>query len=358
MISHGRSTPSGIKVNRIRFPDFEVSWAGENPWNSGLIFGSDQGQLKTTGRDLRVLSPFPERSSSGEAINGIAFTDRGMALSTRRDVTFFDRGPDRLGPGTMTTFEGGAHGIVASPSGRFLAPLGPGGLLIVRQVAESDQPMGISSPTDRSVVLQKLVLLSATGPEDRLACASGRGGITSMIVNDQGVESASSFRAPGLDVVDVCSPLLTGWPNAAIGLGADNSFHFRRDCFDGFSPKTLSFPDLKGTGYTILSARGHLFLLTSEGLYAFPMLVNRYLDDEPLDGPTKCYFTPVRAVDVYLAHEDLLVVTADEVQVWPIETLISPCRSGTESATMAFDRLSLAWSPSSESEWTPLLAVA
>lgn len=344
----------GLESDWFRFPGFEVSWAGENPRNGGLILGSDDGRLLTTGPDGRDGgSPFPV-SDSGEAVNGVAFTKEAMAVSTRSDVTFVDLGPGRKEPGTRTFYCGGAHGVVSTSTGCFVAPLGPEGLLLVKPEAGPPQLMRISTPKNNGVNLYKIARLYGDGHEDLFACAARRGGLLAVTVRREGPNPAQSFKAPNLDVVGVCALGSSRWPRAAVGLGADHSLHLCRDLMDGTPPKTLHFNAMSGTAYSILHSDGHIFLLTSRGLYSMPRLATRFLDGEDIGGRTLGKFLPLRAVDAYLAYEKLLVVLADRVVAVEIDSLIARDEStgGMDSSSWETSPiLDIPWESAPSQDW-------
>ena len=344
----------GLKCNWFRFFDFEVSWAGENPWNGGLIFGSDDGRLRTTGADGRDGPPPSRVSDSGEAINGVAFTEESMAVSTRSDVTFIDLGPGRKGPGTSIAFRGGAHGVVATSTGGFVAPLGPEGLLLMKPEPGPTQSMRISTPKNESFNLYKIARVHGDGHEDLFACAARRGGLLAITIQREGPNPSRSFKAPHLDVVDVCALGSLRWPRAAVGLGADHSLHLCRDLMDGTPPKTLHLNAMPGTAYSILHTDGHIFLLTSRGLYVLPRLASRFLDGDDIGGHTLGKFIPCRAVDAYLTYEKLLIVEADRVVTATIASIIAKGESmgGMDSSSLETSPiLDIPWESTPSQEW-------
>ena len=130
--------------------------------------------------------------------------------------------------------------------------------------------------------------------------------------------------SPNVDFIDVCSVQSPEWPYAVVGLSLDRSLIFVRDLFAEEAPQTLHLGELRGTPYSILNADGCLFVLTSKELVAFPDLLSWYLGGEPLDRPFRYRYTPIQAVDAYIAYgKHLMVVMDEEVQilrdpeVWP-----------------------------------------
>jgi hypothetical protein len=123
-------TPSGIKDRRhplfrhIRFHEsFAVCWAGPHPFAPGLCFGSEDGMVLFTDEQGRALSLPGKGSVSGEAVNGVACMGTWVAVSTRQEVNFLPLPGTEGGHSFGVAFPYGAHGVSATPSGYFIAPL-------------------------------------------------------------------------------------------------------------------------------------------------------------------------------------------------------------------------------------------
>ncbi len=106
-------------------PGFEVSWAGEDPLHR-YWFGSEDGRLlfldpKTSER----FGPF-DVALSGEAINGVAFGESSIVVTTRRDVVCvrFVEGVEHV-----AALHIGRTGVCVSAQGEYYAPVGQRGLL-------------------------------------------------------------------------------------------------------------------------------------------------------------------------------------------------------------------------------------
>ena len=111
---------------KMRAPE-PVTWAGRGPLPNRLCLGTEMGRLFWVEPNQGVLASPSNVAGSGEAINGAAFTDKLMAVSNRSEVIVQGRIPG-VGP---VVLEGGAHGVIASESGRIIAPRGSEGLLII-----------------------------------------------------------------------------------------------------------------------------------------------------------------------------------------------------------------------------------
>ena len=97
-----------MNIRTISLPNFEISWAGVSPGRPGYWFGSDDGRVQLMSLDgAELIGPYAIAPSE-EAVNGIAFVDGLMAVSTRNDVTFLKVPEPRNGHIPRTVFHGGA----------------------------------------------------------------------------------------------------------------------------------------------------------------------------------------------------------------------------------------------------------
>jgi hypothetical protein len=313
-------------VGKLRIPDFEIIWAGEGPQEHIFCIGSEDGRVAfTTAEGKKGGEPFPVVDSS-EAINGVAFAAGIMAVSTRSEVIFWNVG----GPGVtnfkFAEFEGGAHAVIATSSGRFVAPLGINGLLSVKP-----QPGGFQSETsvpDRPLNFYKVAPLGKKGQGDTIAVALRRHGVATISFDEHG-QSTLIRDSNGLDVVDVCSLGVEGAPFAAAVLGCDGSIHLSRDLWHDRSLLSLRSESPLGTGYRILSARGHLFVLTSESLTILPEEAKRFLGGQTGSNPLGIWDAPLQAVDAAVAFDRwlLIVIPDGSLRVHDVDQLIQAFRA-------------------------------
>lgn len=370
MQQKGNSDPS-ITVDHIAFSDFDIAWAGECPWvpGSGYCFGSENGEIRFIGLDGTLIGDPYDVAPSRESVNGVAFAADLMAVSTRRDVTFFS--VPRLGQGQVerAVFHGGAFDVVAMPRGGFVAPLGRNGLLVFGEKQTGSQKVKTLRAGAEGFNLYRVApLASAPGRGDVLACAARDDGFAIMTIGDEHtITFGRRLRAPGVDFVDACSLESERFPLGAAALGLDGSIHLTYDALRDQSPKTLRFRGIKGRGYRIFCHRGHIVLLTSDGVYSFMDLGARFLNGESIDGPTSARRLGLDPVDATLTSEgQLLVLMSDKVIRIGIDTLIE--RDGDPNRTTNADSASLAayvndesfgefdetvWAQSNELELTP-----
>ena len=84
--------PDGF-FHTFDLPDFAVSWAGANPFGDGFCFGSETGQLVLTDIRGRQIIALGTATESNEAVNGVAFSQGWLAVTTRADVNLIGPWP-------------------------------------------------------------------------------------------------------------------------------------------------------------------------------------------------------------------------------------------------------------------------
>ena len=150
----------------------EVSWVGECPWTNTLCFGGEDGQLLIESPGLSELAKRkPDAIEMGkrktrsiqlatDAINEIAFVGDLIAVSSRNEVVV-----GRLrtqGGGSLDRYEhefiGGAHGVVASHGGAFLAPIADQGLLMLK-IDDGGVNAQVGTPSEIPFNFYKLIRL-------------------------------------------------------------------------------------------------------------------------------------------------------------------------------------------------------
>jgi len=220
---------------------------------------------------------------------------------------------------------GGAHGILATPGGSFFAPMGASGLLRVEPQRIGSDAVTIDEPNQAVINFYKLISLGESSQDEVFACAARTSGLLIIRSDRDKPLQIKGLVSKNVDFIDVCSMSSPKWPHAVVGLSLDRSLIFVRDLQSEETPQTLQLGELRGTPYSILSADGHLFVLTSKELVAFPDLLSWYLHGESLDRPFRYCHTPIQAVDAYLAYgKHLLVVMDEEVRFFEIPRLAQP----------------------------------
>lgn len=305
-----------FRTDSIKLSGFEVSYVGEGPSQDMLCFGSDEGQLVLESMKGHVRQGPFVGSESREAINGVAFIGQHIAVSTRNELTLFTVQPNAPRQAKRVVVPAGAHGVTAAPSGQFVAPLGTPGVLFIAPSEGEEQRIRISRPKDREFYFYRVAALAPSEGPEVLVCATRGGGLTSILASGHGERRMFTWMTfPGLDAVDVCA-LGTGLREpAACVVAKDCSLVMSRNVLRDRRPATLRFDGVKGIAYRVFAARGHLFLLTSEGMYVFYTLVSRFLAGEPVEGVrTSVREFPAEAVDASIVFDRyLFLVMPDEV---------------------------------------------
>lgn len=300
-----------IESSHFRLPNFEISWAGEDLVTQGFCFGSEDGKLLFTAADRTKGYSLGLVVESGEPINGIAFLDNLLAVSTPSEVVVSNRPRPGVRQGERSVYGGGAHGIISTPSGKFVAPLGTKGLLLMDPQPGKYQLIKTLGAKDKFFYFYKAVSSGESEGMDVLACALRHDGWAN-VVRGSSAGSLTVFSHPGLDVVDICSIGTKRFPHAAVALGLDRTLLLIQDVLHPQQGSILQFVGLQGTAYRVMSAMGHIILLTSESLYLVPDLASRFLSEESVQGSQVACCLDIHAVDASVAYDRwLLVVMPD-----------------------------------------------
>ncbi len=308
----------------LHFPDkFEACWGGEFSVPIPIIpalfcFGSTDGELLFADQELsRLVESKGKGSVSGEAINGVAWLGTWAAVSTRQEVNFW----------SITDPHGGyvphgAHGISATASGYFIAPLGREGILIARPPFGDHVSLSAYTPGGGDLYIYRVINLRLQGGKEVIVCSARLGGIVAgEFSGSQETHTMRTAKFKNLDVVDAC-PLCPDSP-AVAALSRDGSLVLFGDVLTDKRPKTLKFHSVKGIGYRILCHRGDIYVLTSKGLYVLAKLGSRFVNAEALENiATPVLPLEMAPVDMNLAWGRwLLVVLPDEVRRFDAELI-------------------------------------
>ena len=253
-----RSGESGVlRANTFRYHDFEVSWVGPAPRDL-VCLGSISGDLlfaKPTGEPVYKLDRV---SPSGAAVNGAAFIgDTRIAVSTPSEIIFRT---DRGGKTLVARFPAGAHGVMATKTGYFVAPLGPEGLMLVKTEGGADESVTVIRGSKE---LNFYRVISVPSEETEILVCAARADGVSINLLMSGEAGIATF--PMLDMIDVCSLDLA--TRSVLALSSDGTMAFFRDILSDQDPVTFKFDEIEGTAYRLLYTRENVFLLTSVKMY-------------------------------------------------------------------------------------------
>jgi hypothetical protein len=352
-VSITHQTPMSIPGKLLHFRGPQVTWAGEIPGTHDLCFGTEDGSIcvkDTNGVDISY-GPIID---SGEAINGVGFSRDMVAISTRSELLV-----KRFSfPGELQTvvhYQIGAHGVVSTGRGGFLAPIGALGFLQVELLPDGSLQTRQFHGSEGDLYFYRMARLGITAEGNEVfACAGRNDGVVSLeigadglpnrVIINQGHYTTGNELA---DIVDVCRLPSETHPFATASLGIDNSIHLSEDIRREHRRLGLHFPEMQGTAYSVLSAQGHLFVLTSEAFYTLPKLADRFLEGEPVEAKMPVYRSPLEALDCSIAYgEYLMLIIAKSVALVEVSQLAA--FSGFEVSEMvpALDRF--AWEPPKE----------
>jgi hypothetical protein len=304
---------SGLAETRqIRIPNEAITWAGNCPWTGGYCVGTESGRVLCYRDDGDELSLELEEVIAEDAINGVAFHKEFVGVSTRSEVLAYRRGAD--GRFQLIVFgPDGAHGILATPGGHFLAPMGTEGFFCVDASGTAKPRAWIESISGVPLNLYSLTHLGRSAGKEVLASACRIDGL-SRIEFDAAREHSEINRltAPDLDVVDVRSLGSTRWPFAVAALCVDRKVILVRNIIADDQPQVLRIDGIGGTPYAIRCGIGHLLILTSEHVAVFPDLADWFLESEWLEPPPKYRQRRTHADDMFIARDNELLLATDE----------------------------------------------
>lgn len=314
---------SRVKGHYHKIAGLAVSWVGECPWMRSLCFGGEDGSLVFLPGDEASgkKKPLSIRPAT-DTINAVAFSGEFIAISSRNEVLVGKRASrDDPRPNFLPhSFIGGGHGVEASNTGAFLAPIGDQGLLIL---AHDDGQMNahIAWHQDVPFNFYRLVRLGEGHAGEVFAAAARRDGLAAVNFADGTLTAPMiQHRFNGHDIVDVCSLNDPRFPLAAACVSRECAIFLMRDVLGTEAPVTLNYGGLEGTAYTLLSAQGHLLLLTDQELIVFPEVAARFLQGDSLDRPLAIVSSPVNAAEAFLlGNQSVLLIEEDstvaEIQV-------------------------------------------
>lgn len=302
-----------------KFVGEEISWVGDCPWTGKPCFGTESGKLIIPGfEDGRpgIIGPISE-----EPINGAAFSGNFVGISTRENVVIGNCLTRAPGEFFGETFPGGAHGIVATRSGDFVAPLGRSGVLVATTAPDGSVTTNVATHPRQVMNFYRIVSLAEVGGVEYFACAARRGGIVVSRFQSSASDMPKGHASGQFDFIDVCSLKSGRWPLAAACLSADGAIFFGRDLLaDRLG--MLKLADIPGRAYSLLCVEDHLIMLTSECLIVLPDLASRFLNDGLRDLPIPMTFLSVNAVEVFSVGEEIFLVLEDEVQSISLRELL------------------------------------
>ena len=316
-VSTERPSPSTL-------PGHDLSWAGLYPWTGTACYATEDGVLflptNMEENPFRIIPIFED-----EAINGVAFSGNHIAISSRNKIKILPCGSFHL-EDPADAFDIGAHGIVSVASGGFIAPLGKDGLLFLKPGVERPLIRHEGKFGQSDVNCYKVASLG-DGPDGEVfVCAARSDGFFGMTIRDESLQpQVVGHSLAGIDIVDVCSISSPSMPRAAIALNRDASLLIIRDVLSPESPFSLRYEQPSGPAYSVLSAQGHVFILTKSELVTFPNLSRDFWNGTAIDRPRETFVLPMKSIDAFLLGDNqICAIAADEELTLSISDLVRP----------------------------------
>jgi len=308
-------TPPEFELIRIR--GIKPCWVGANPFQKGLLVGSEDGTVVFSDLIGNEMGRY-QLSESEEAIDAIAGFDPYMAVSTRHEVTVFDLSTARNTAAPSAVIPGGSHGVVAG-SGCFLAPLGHDGILVITPSPDSLTNHRINTFPGNPVNFYQLCKLPDFYGASCYLAACRTQGIAVLDVNNTTQETGMVIGRFDTDIVDVASLGTDQYPYAIAAVGAEGDLLLCRDIMRREQPITMKFDNLAGRVYRVLSGHGHLFIMTSKAIYTIGGLANRVVQSKFDYSRCENMTLPVEAIDSAVVDDQwLLTVMKDSIRKYTL----------------------------------------
>ncbi len=320
----------------IQFDGPVITWVGEMPWFEGVAFGDEEGELRFTTIDGRLIKRF-KGIESERSINHIAFNEsngfRYIAVCTASDIAIhrFTEVGELI---ESKAYDWGGHGIYSTRRGSFLVPMGPAGLAVLAPRADGDiEEFVLSVRNQRKYFYLMSLIAYADDGLELWVCAGRSGGLMVLALDENGVPRISRSLQSAIkpkDYVFSCSIGDTQMPRAAVTLSRDGEVDFFADLMGDRTPLTWHFSDTQGVAYSMATVGGHLFIATSKGIYTCIDIVKRFLRGELRVGieEVTVRHLPLEIIDFAILYERWLVVLLhDKVLRFDVNELLMPGRS-------------------------------
>jgi hypothetical protein len=202
--------------------------------------------------------------------------------------------------------------VIATPTDAFVAPVGLGGWMILEPGSGAKNGTVIAPHAgERKLYIYRTIAFRSPERREVLACATRSGGVgVATFSRTEQTQTLHTASYQGLDVIDVCAIGVIPDSLALVAAGRDGTLVFFRNILTDKKPRTVRFKSVAGTVYRVMSCRGHVLVLTSEGLYVLLHLASRFLSGGAVESlSTSTFVLPVVAVDANLVDNKVLIVT-------------------------------------------------
>jgi hypothetical protein len=324
------------EMRQVRIPNEVITWAGDSPWTETYCFGTESGKVLFCREIGDELSLELAGDLAEDPINGVAFHGEFVGVSTRSEVNVHRKsanGNFRL----VCPSPGGAHGILATPDGHFIAPMGAEGLFCVDASGAGEPRAWIESVNGTILNLYSLTRLGYSSGKEVLVSASRTDGLSRIEFSAESDHSQiNRLTAPDLDFIDVCSLGSTRWPFAVAALCLDRRLILIRDLLTDDQPQVLPIDGVRGTPYAIRCGSGHVFVLTNQHVAVFPDLSVWFLESERRDPPPRFRQRVAHADDIFIARDsELLLLTDGSLDIEDIRHIVAPRKREADASPNA-----------------------
>ncbi len=296
------------EITPRQFEDFEVSCA-VGVGTDAFCLGIEDGGIRFFNERWEPIFGMKQAVMSGEAINGVAVLGQFVAATSRDDVWIWTLPRDGGKKVFGAHFPVGAHGIITSTNGYFVAPLGLQGMMLCKPKEGEAHGVTITGGNPQ-VYVYWVVSQQAPDGQHLLACALRRQGVGVLDFADgEGNKTLHTKTFSGLDVVDLCTVGPRDHSASAVAMGRDGTLILFDDIREAVNPPTIKFKSVEGTAYRVLSAGGYLFVLTSKALHAISGLLDGFGKGQPPQQESPILTIPMEAVDAEVAHDRWVLVT-------------------------------------------------
>ena len=112
---------------------------------------------------------------SGEAVNGVAGLGRWLAVTSREDVTFWTL-PEKKGEKVFrAVFPHGAHDVITTAGGSFIAPLGRTGIMTIKPPFGEGLSVTVSGGGKEGLNFYRIISLRSGNGQEALAFRNEKG---------------------------------------------------------------------------------------------------------------------------------------------------------------------------------------
>jgi hypothetical protein len=311
----------------------ELTWVGECPWTGTLCFGTGNGEflIMPSNSGAGQIRSLP---ISAEPINGVAFSQQYVAFSSRAEVILGRRIQEKDAQPALEVkkpFVGGAFGVAASRDS-FLAPSGDEGLHILTLDDHNDH---WAVPPGRPY-FYKLIPTGTSGFS--FAAAARSDGVIAFNLGKATFELLQQHSVTPADIIDICSIADQSHPFAVACLGRSLELLLFQNVLAPESPTRIVFAGMGGIGYSLLSAKGHVFILTDEEFVVLPRLAERFLTGEEILPSQSARTMKTGADEAFLVGLSVFLLEGEQATEYAVEALVGDRQTSRHAGLELQDR--------------------